>query len=129
MTLLKHLSTTQKTVNFILFFVFVLFAIVQINDPDPAIWISIYATVAIIALGSNFKVFPKILLLIFIGILIIYAAYHFSLFLDYLRTDHKEEIFGKMVYQKPYLEGSREFLGLLMGAASVYYQKTQTPNQ
>lgn len=51
-----------------------------------------------------------------------YACFHFSLFIDYLQTDNKEEIFGEMVYEKPYLEGSREFLGLLLACVAVAYQ-------
>ena len=36
--------------------------------------------------------------------------------------DILEEIFGEMVYEKPYLEGSREFLGLLLAALGILYQ-------
>jgi hypothetical protein len=51
-----------------------------------------------------------------------YSAFHFSLFIDYLNTENKEEIFGEMVYDKPYLEGTREFIGLLLAALGIMYQ-------
>ncbi|MBT3442589.1 MAG: hypothetical protein HN440_02610, partial [Flavobacteriaceae bacterium] len=41
---------------------------------------------------------------------------------DYLETENKEEIFGEMVYDKPYLEGTREFIGLLIAAFGIIYQ-------
>lgn len=116
------ISKTKKIVNSILGIIFVLFAVVQLNDPDGVLWFSIYLAVAIICFISIFKEIPKIILWITIGGLVSYSIFHFSLFLDYLQTDHKEEIFGKMVYEKPYLEGSREFMGLLIAALGVAYQ-------
>ncbi len=95
---------------------------VQLNDPDGILWFFVYAIVGAICLYSNFKTIPKSILIIVIILLLGYAGFHFSLFMDYLQTENKEEIFGEMVYEKPYLEGSREFLGLLMAALGVFYQ-------
>ena len=49
--------------------------------------------------------------------------------MDWIQIDHKEELFGKMVYEKPYLEGTREFLGLLIAAGGLFflYRKTAKP--
>ncbi len=55
-------------------------------------------------------------------LLFAYAISHFSLFIAYLQTENKEEIFGEMVYDKPYLEGTREFLGLLIAFFGVLFQ-------
>lgn len=122
MTSTKSFSSKRKIVNYILFILFLIFAVVQLNDPDGTLWFAIYLFVALICLISNFKTIPKPILIITIVGLILYSGFHFSLFIDYLQTDNKEEIFGEMVYEKPYLEGSREFLGLLIAAAGVFYQ-------
>lgn len=116
------MAITRKSINIILFIVFILFAVVQLNDPDPYIWFPLYIFIGGICLYSNYKLISKPLLGVVIFVLLGFALYHFSLFLTYLETDNKEEIFGKMVYEKPYLEGSREFLGLLIAAIAVYYQ-------
>lgn len=116
------MKISKKGVNVFLFILFFLFAVVQLNDPDGIIWFLIYGMISMICLYSNFKVIPKSFLIVIILLLLIYAAFHFSLFIDYLRTENKEEIFGKMVYEKPYLEGSREFMGLLIAAFGVFYQ-------
>ncbi|GAB1855392.1 hypothetical protein MHTCC0001_02260 [Flavobacteriaceae bacterium MHTCC 0001] len=116
------MKVTRKSVNLILFIIFIVFAFVQLNDPDPYIWFTLYALIGGICLFSNYKSIPKLVLITMIVLLLAYAAYHFSLFVTYLKTDHKEEIFGEMVYEKPYLEGSREFLGLLLGALALFYQ-------
>lgn len=111
----------KKTINYILFIIFIIFAVLQLNDPDGTIWFTVYGIVAALFLVENFKVIPKSILVLVIMGLLIYAAFHLTLFIDYLQTEHKEDIFGKMVYDKPYLEGSREFLGLLIAASAVIY--------
>lgn len=122
---MKHiepLSKRKKNINFILGILFIIFAFLQLNDPDNLLWFLIYIFVAIICLYSNFKPIPRLLLILTLVGLLTYSAFHFSLFIDYLKTENKGELFGEMVYEKPYLEGSREFIGLLMAALGVFYQ-------
>ncbi|WP_341215136.1 transmembrane 220 family protein [uncultured Wocania sp.] len=118
----KPLSKRKKSVNFILCILFIVFALLQLNDPDGILWFSIYFVVAIICLYHNFKPIPALFLILIITALLTYSAFHFSLFIDYLRTENKEEIFGEMIYDKPYLEGTREFIGLLIAAFGIIYQ-------
>ena len=113
---------SKRIMNIILCITFILFAIIQLNDPDGWLWFSIYLIVAGICIYSNYKVIPKVVLWLVIISLLAYSAFHLSLFIDYLQTDNKEDIFGEMVYEKPYLEGTREFLGLLIAAIGVIYQ-------
>ena len=122
---MKHfvaLSKQQKIKNLFLFVLFVIFAVLQLNDPDGLLWFSIYFIVSLICLYNTFKAIPKSILILSIIALMTYSAFHFSLFIDYLNTENKEEIFGEMVYDKPYLEGSREFIGLLLAAFGIMYQ-------
>ena len=122
---MKHfeaLSKQNKIKNLILFILFVIFAILQLNDPDGLLWFSIYFIVSLICLYNTFRAIPKSVLILSITVLITYSAFHFSLFIDYLYTENKEEIFGEMVYDKPYLDGAREFIGLLLAALGIMYQ-------
>ena len=116
------LSKQQKIKNLFLFVLFVLFAVLQLNDIDGELWFSIYFIVSLICLYNTFKAIPKSILILSIIALMTYSAFHFSLFIDYLNTENKVEIFGEMVYDKPYLEGSREFIGLLLAAFGIMYQ-------
>ncbi|KRO90362.1 MAG: hypothetical protein ABR90_03945 [Cryomorphaceae bacterium BACL29 MAG-121220-bin8] len=118
----EALSKQNKIKNLILFILFVIFAILQLNDPDGKLWFSIYFIVSLICLYNTFKSVPKSILILSIIALMSYSAFHFSLFIDYLNTENKEEIFGEMVYDKPYLEGTREFIGLLLAALGIMYQ-------
>ncbi|MGE5943248.1 MAG: transmembrane 220 family protein [Flavobacteriales bacterium] len=122
MTTDQNISKSRKIINVVLFILFGLFAVVQLNDPDPMVWFTIYAIVAIVCLVANYKKIPKILLWILILGLVIYSVSYFPYFKDWFNIDHKEELFGKMVYEKPYLEGTREFLGLLIAAIALVYQ-------
>lgn len=112
----------KKILNYIFCFLFLSFAILQLNDPDGVLWFFIYFIVAAICWWSNFKKLPTGVLFFVLICLFAYAAFHFSLFVDYVQANNKEEIFGEMVYEKPYLEGSREFIGLLLASIAVAYQ-------
>ena len=116
------LSKQQKIKNLFLFVLFVLFAVLQLNDIDGELWFSIYFTVSLLCLFNTFKAISKSILILSIIALMTYSAFHFSLFIDYLNTENKEEIFGEMLYDKPYLEGTREFVGLLLAAFGIMYQ-------
>ncbi|ANW96044.1 hypothetical protein AXE80_07030 [Wenyingzhuangia fucanilytica] len=117
------LKTSKKNtfINIFLFLTFIAFALLQLNDPDPIIWFSIYLTISLICLLVNFIHISNKIIIAYIIILILYAGAHFSYLIDWLHTSQKDEIFGKMVYEKPYLEGSREFIGLAMGIAGLIF--------
>lgn len=118
----ESISKQNKIKNLILFILFVIFAVLQLNDPDGKLWFSIYFIVSLICLYNTFKPVSKSILILSIIALMSYSVFHFSLFIDYLNTENKEEIFGEMVYDKPYLEGTREFIGLLLAALGIMYQ-------
>ena len=119
---IDYITKQNKIKNLILFILFVIFAVLQLNDPDGKLWFSIYFIVSLICLYNTFKPVPKSILILSIIALMSYSVFHFSLFIDYLNTENKEEIFGEMVYDKPYLEGTREFIGLLLAALGIMYQ-------
>ncbi len=121
------MGKTRKIVNIILCILFIAFAILQLNDPDGWLWFLIYFVVALISIIENFKKLPKTFLwVVFFG-LVIYSAFYFSSLIDFLKTDNKEEIFGEMVYEKPYLEGTREFIGLILAALAILHHLKRKP--
>jgi hypothetical protein len=99
-----------------------IFSIVQLNDPDPLKWVVIYSIVAMVSIVSNYCIVPKALIWSLIFGYLVFAAMHFSYFVDYLQIEKKTELFGNMVYKKPYLEGTREFLGLIIAVLGMLYQ-------
>ncbi|WP_139959757.1 transmembrane 220 family protein [Flavicella sediminum] len=122
MAYVERENKTRRITNLILGALFALFALVQLNDPDPIQWVLLYGVVAVISFVANYTTIPKLLIWILFIAYLIYAGTYLSYFLDWLDIDKKTELFGKMVYEKPYLEGTREFLGLLIAAAGLLYQ-------
>ncbi len=116
-----YIKKSRKIANYILCIIFALFAVLQLNDPDPILWFIIYGSVAFTFIYANFKKIPRTVIWCFIICLLIYAGIHFSYFMDWIKIEEKNEIFEEMDNEKPYLEGTREFLGLLIAAISLLY--------
>jgi hypothetical protein len=105
----------MRIVNFVLAVMFLLFAFVQINDPDPVIWILIYGAMAVLSIMAIFKFYPTKFT---IGLLVVYILYSFVFIpgvLEWLKQDDKSMLFDDVAkMQYPYVEEAREFLGLFI---------------
>ncbi len=114
-------SDMQRFFKLFLGILFLAFAYLQMNDPDPALWVIIYGTVGVVCILAALRGVSKRLLLAFIFILLIYAATLIPGFFTWLTGPDKEEIFGEMIYDRPYIEETREFLGLLMAVGALVF--------
>ena len=105
----------MRIVNFILAIMFLLFAFVQINDPDPVIWILIYGAMAVLCIMAIFEFYPTKFT---IGLLVLYVLYSIVYIpgvLEWLRQENKAMLFDDVAkMQYPYVEEAREFLGLVI---------------
>jgi hypothetical protein len=107
----------MKIFNLIFCFIFIAFAALQYNDPDPYVWVPVYLYTAVLCwLASRKKFYPKAY---WLGI-IVYAAYAvYKIFdqnglLDWINKHHAQNIAETMKAEKPWIEESREFFGLLI---------------
>lgn len=105
----------MRIVNFVLAIIFLLFAFVQVNDPDPIIWILIYGAMAVLSIMAIFEFYPRKFI---IGLLVLYTAYSIVYIpgvMEWLKQDNKALLFDDVAkMQYPYVEEAREFLGLLI---------------
>ena len=105
----------MKILNLVLAVMFILFAFVQVNDPDPVLWILIYGVMAVTCVLAAFGQYYRAVLA---GILIGYIAYSFVSLpgvLVWLRSEDKSMLFDDIAkMQYPYIEEAREFLGLFI---------------
>ncbi|SHK81324.1 Transmembrane family 220, helix [Reichenbachiella agariperforans] len=111
-----------KLISILYFLIFGAFAYLQLNDPDPLFWVAIYGLVAVV---SAIRLFGFSHPRVFLGITIFLvgiACFYIPGFVEYLVQPNKNEIVGEMVYKKPYIEETREFIGLLIAAASTFHQ-------
>jgi hypothetical protein len=107
----------MKVFNIIFALLFVLFAALQYNDPDPYVWITIYLYAAILCWQAfRNKFYPKAYIL---GIIVytVYAVYKIfdqNGLLDWINEYNAENIAETMKAEKPWIEESREFFGLVI---------------
>jgi predicted membrane metal-binding protein len=103
----------MKVFNLLLAVLFIIFAFLQINDPDPVVWILIYGTMAVACVLAAFGYYYTKALA---AILIVFVAYSFvflSGVIEWFHSDDKSMLLDDIAkMQYPYIEESREFLGL-----------------
>lgn len=125
----------MKFFNIIFCVVFILFAVVQYNDPDPYLWVPIYLYPALlcylkfiqkpistIAYWAGFLVF---------GIYAIYKMFDTNGIIDWIQFHNASNIASTMKAEKPWIEESREFFGLLIILIVLginYIQKSNHPS-
>ncbi len=103
--------------NRLLAVLFILFAGLQYNDPDPWIWVPIYLSAAYLCLSAA-KGMPRTILMEIA--LIIYSSYALILVFDkngvwsWLEDHNAESLVTTMKAEKPWIEETREFGGLLI---------------
>jgi hypothetical protein len=107
----------MKIFNIFFCLVFILFAALQYNDPDPYVWMPIYLYAAVLcALAARNKFYPKAYWL-GIAVYAVYATY--KLFckdgvLDWIRLHNEQNIAATMKAETPWVEETREFFGLVI---------------
>ena len=89
------------------------FAFVQVNDPDPILWILIYGAMATLSVMAIFEFYlPKIMWLLAVAY-IIYGVILFPGLMDWLKSEDRSLLFDDLAkMQYLYIEEAREFLGL-----------------
>lgn len=107
----------MKGLNLFFIILFVFSAALQYNDPDPYVWMPIYLYGAFLCYKARRGEYrPR---LYFIGITT-YSVYAVYLLLDHngvisWATGHRaENIVQSMKATKPWIEETREFLGLML---------------
>ncbi|MEL6987338.1 MAG: transmembrane 220 family protein [Bacteroidota bacterium] len=102
----------MKIFNFILAGLFLLFAIVQYNDPDPWKWMALYLIVALTSLMAALNKSNKWIILIGLAIFAFEAYNLYPEFKNWM-NDGMPSIIKSMQAESPYIEFVREFLGLI----------------
>lgn len=107
----------MKAFNIFFIVVFVAFAALQYNDPDPFIWIPIYLFAAYLCYLALSQKYPKNL---YISGLAVYSLYALFLFFDktgvlsWAEEHDAENLVQSMKATKPWIEETREFGGLFI---------------
>lgn len=105
----------MRLFNSIFIGIFILFAALQYNDPDPYVWMPIYLYAAFLCYQAIKKGYNSNLYLLGFIVYTGYAAYLFfdkTGVLDWAEEHQAENIVQTMKATKPWIEETREFGGL-----------------
>ena len=105
----------MKRFNQLFVFIFILFAAVQYNDPDPYLWIPIYLYPAVLCfLAAREKFYKNAYTggFIFSSLYAVYKLLDQNGVIDWMRFHDAANIAATMKAEQPWIEESREFFGL-----------------
>jgi hypothetical protein len=99
-----------KYISYFLVFIFVVFAVLQFNDPDPWLWVPAYLFSAYTAYCSGRNYYNPMLLLMLCPVYFFWAWHLFPDSVSFwLRQEQKA---GSLDMALPFIEEARESLGL-----------------
>ncbi|MBK6933141.1 MAG: transmembrane 220 family protein [Saprospirales bacterium] len=111
----------MKIVNWLFAVLFALFAAVQYNDPDPLQWTVLYAGVAVFyALAALGRQRYRWAVWFWLAWALLWAGFLAPEFWNWLQMG-APSIVGSMKAGTPYVEFTREFLGLSVAAAGCVW--------
>ena len=103
----------MKIFNIVLAIMFLVFALLQINDPDPLVWILIYFTMTVACTMAAFAKYNRPLMAIQGAVYIIYIVLLWPGVVDWMRSPDRALLFDDLAkMQYPYIEETREVMGL-----------------
>jgi hypothetical protein len=113
----------SQIVNFFLALLFVVFAYLQLDDPDPLVWIAIYGNMAVLCMLAIFRIRIRLWVLVSGIAYATYAAFLFPGTLEWFHAPDRSVLFDDLAkMQFPYVEETREFLGLMISILVLIFQ-------
>lgn len=105
----------MKILNLFLAVIFLLFALVQLNDSagDILFWFLLYVFVALISSFAAFKKYNMWAILLGLAVVVYELFRKFPTIAQWV-SDGMPSIIGEMKASTPYIELAREYLGLLL---------------
>lgn len=105
----------KRIPHFLLALMFLAFAAVQYNDPDPLLWIVIYVAMVVLCTLAAFGIYPVKVMVVIAIAFIVYMVILFPGLVDWINSSDRSLLFDDLAkMQYPFIEESREFLGLLI---------------
>jgi hypothetical protein len=107
----------MKAFNIVFIVIFVTFAGLQYNDPDPYIWIPVYLYAALLCYLAISRKYNAVLYIIGLTAYVVYAGYLFfdkTGVLSWAEEHDAENLVQTMKATKPWIEETREFGGLFI---------------
>ena len=95
------------------------FALLQLNDPDPLIWVSYYAAIACACTVAAYRPLPTVAFLGLAAVTAAGAVLTLPGFADWILNRPTSDLWAPMSTDRMYIEHSRELLGLVVAGACL----------
>ena len=102
----------MRAFTYIIGIIFILFALVQLNDPDPLLWMAMYLIPAVISFAfTHRKISSKVILIL--GVLFLLGSIYLfpPSFTDWITAEEKSKSLNMTL---PGIEEARESMGLFI---------------
>jgi hypothetical protein len=112
----------MKIVKIFFAILFLLFVVVQFNDPDPLLWIVVYGSMVVVSVLAFYNRYPTRIMVIMASGFLVLTILYFEGFREWFNSSDRSLLFddlAKMQFQ--YIEEAREFLGLLICLAVLIF--------
>ena len=115
----------MKFLSFILGLLMLLFGYFQLNDPDPYGWVVVYLATAIICFLAGMNKYYRPVIMAALVVSLLWGASLIPDFYNWI-VNGADSIVGSMKAEEPHVELTREFLGLVLISAVLYFQYRQS---
>jgi hypothetical protein len=112
---------TMKIFNLLLTALFLVSAVLQLNDPDPVLWTILYLAIALICGFAAFGKYNRWVILVVMAGCIYELSTLMPAFIQWIR-DGMPSITEEMKATTPYVELVREFLGVAISVIVLIFQ-------
>lgn len=110
----------MKTLHIAIGVIFILFALVQYNDPDFYIWMPVYSVLAFLGFSKAFGR-PQRKVAMALGILLLlWSGTYIPALIDWIKNG-TPNIAGTMKAETPHIELIRELFGLVLSVIAAWY--------
>ena len=110
---------SRKNLHAALGLAMVVFGGLQINDPDPWLWVPLYLVIAGPLLAAAGGYYLQRTTWIVLGACAVVAGTALPGFIEWATSHPFGDIVGVMSAERQYIEDSREFLGLVIAASCL----------
>ena len=90
------------------------FALLQLNDPDPLIWVPYYAAIAAACTVAAYRPLPGAAFLALAAVTAAGGVLTLPGFVDWVLNRPASDLWAPMSADRSYIEDSRELLGLVI---------------
>jgi predicted membrane channel-forming protein YqfA (hemolysin III family) len=111
----------MKIINGFLVGIFALFAWLQLNDPDPHLWVGIYGYMAVVSLLAFFRLYSSFMIIAGMVVCTGGILYLLPSVIDWLTNHSEVSLLTGMSAECMYIEESRECFGLMLALACLVF--------